>query len=166
MPSAAEVAETYFGAVARRDLEGMGACWKPGARSNIVGLSQLTGPDGVVAWFGDLFRAFPDFTMEIDRVIGKKGSVAVQWSATATFNGTGTFEGFKPNGARIAIQGIDILTVEEGLITSLFAVQNGLDLARQLGVVPPQGSKADKAMAGAINAKTAAMKRYEKFRDR
>lgn len=166
MPSAAETADTYFGAVSRQDLEAMAASWKSGATSDIVGLAHLTAPDGVIAWFTELFAAFPDFALVVQKVIADDDSAAVHWSATATFNGTGTFEGFKPNGASIDIEGIDIITVEEGLITSLVALQNGLELARQLGVVPPAGSAADKAMAGVINAKTALVEQVKKLRDR
>ena len=166
MPSAAETADTYFGAVGRQDLEAMAASWKPGATSDIIGLANLTAPDGVIAWFTELFEAFPDFALVVKKVIADEESAAVHWSATATFNGTGTFEGFKPNGASIDIEGIDIITVEDGLITSLVALQNGLELARQLGVVPPAGSAADKAMAGAINAKTALVEQVKKLRAR
>ena len=166
MPSAAETADTYFGAVGRQDLDAMAASWKPGATSDIIGLANLTAPDGVIAWFTELFEAFPDFALVVKKVIADEESAAVHWSATATFNGTGTFEGFKPNGASIDIEGIDIITVEDGLITSLVALQNGLELARQLGVVPPAGSAADKAMAAAINAKTAATHQIKKLMDR
>lgn len=166
MPSAAETADTYFGAVSRRDLEAMAASWKPGSTSDIVGLAHLTAPDGVIAWFAELFAAFPDFALVVKKVIAEEDTAAVHWSATATFNGTGTFEGFKPNGASIDIEGIDIITVEDGQITSLVALQNGLELARQLGVVPPAGSAADKAMAAAINAKTAAAQQLKKLMDR
>ena len=107
MPSAAETADTYFGAVGRQDLAAMAASWKPGATSDIIGLANLTAPDGVIAWFTELFEAFPDFALVVKKVIADEGSAAVHWSATATFNGTGTFEGFKPNGATIDIEGIE-----------------------------------------------------------
>lgn len=93
-------------------------------------------------------------------------TAVVRWSATATFDGIGTFEGFRPNGAKIDIEGIDILEIEDGRIQSLVALLNGLDLARQIGAVPPQGSAADKAMAAAFNAKTTVVEQIAKLRDR
>ena len=166
MPTTTETAETYFGAVGRQDLETMGATWGEGKRSRIVGLVELTAPTGVTEWFADLFRAFPDFALTIDQIVTEGNSAVVRWSATATFDGFGTFEGFKPNGARISIEGIDMLEIEEGKIQSLVAVMNGLELARQIGAVPPAGSVADRAMAGAFNAKTAVVEQIAKLRDR
>lgn len=166
MPTTAETARTYFEALGRQDLETMGTVWGEGKPSRIVGLVELTAPDGVTEWFADLFRAFPDFTLKIEQTVTEGSAAVVRWSATATFDGTGTFEGFKPNGAEIKIEGIDVLEIEDGRIQSLVAVMNGLDLARQIGAVPPAGSVADRAMAGAFNAKTAAVEQIAKFRDR
>jgi predicted ester cyclase len=155
----ARVAADYFAAVGRRDLDAMVAGWEPGGQSHIVGLANLTAPDGVRDWFGELFRAYPDFTMEVEKVVADGEGAAVHWSATATFDGSGTFEGLKPNGAKIAVEGIDVLSIRDGRVASITAVINGLDLARQIGAVPPRGSAADRLMAHAFNAKTAAARR-------
>jgi hypothetical protein len=82
---------------------------------------------------------------------------AVHWRATGTFDGTGTFEGMVPNGASIDISGIDLLQVEDGKLVELWAYGNGMELARQLGALPPQGSAPERAMFGALNLKTRAM---------
>ncbi len=168
MASTAETATEYFEAVGRQDLETMTATWQPGGKSRIIGLVDLEAPAGVSDWFGTLFRAMPDLAMKVENMVTEGNQAAVLWAATATFDGTGEFEGFKPNGARISIEGMDIVEIEDGRIQSLVAIINGLDLARQIGAVPAQGSPADKGLAAAFNAKTAvsaqARKLLEKYR--
>jgi len=133
----------------------MAGTWAAGGSSRLVGLADLDAPQGVVDWFAELFGCFPDFQLTIDETVVEGEKAVARWTAVATFNGTGTFEGFKPNGASIRIEGMDILTIRDGQIQTLIAFLNGLDLARQIGAVPPAGSAPDKAMAAAFNAKTA-----------
>jgi hypothetical protein len=78
----------------------------------------------------------------------------VRWRATATFDGTERFEGLEPNGASITIRGCDVLTVRNGRIQRNDAYLNGIELARQLGALPPAGSAAERAMNAALNLKT------------
>jgi len=87
-------------------------------------------------------------------LISEGNQAAVRWRATGTFNGTGKFEGMIPNGASIEIEGLDLLTVEDGLIVENHAYTNAMDTARKLGALPPQQSIGEKAMLGAFNAKT------------
>lgn len=164
MPSTAEVTKEYFDAVGRQDLETMASTWADGGSSRLVGLADLDAPQGVVAWFAELFSCFPDFKLTIDETVIEGEKAVARWTATATFNGTGTFEGFKPNGASIRIEGMDILTIRDGQIQTLIAFLNGLDLARQIGAVPPAGSFPDKAMAAAFNAKTAVAAKVSSLR--
>lgn len=154
MPSTRETVESYFQSVAERDLEGMLGHWVPGKVGQLVGMADLVIPEGYREWFGGMFAAFPDFELLPRSIVVEGDRAAVHWKATGTFDGEGSFEGFKPNGATIAVEGIDLVKIEDGKIVELVAVLNGLDMARQLGVVPPAGSIPDKALAAAINAKT------------
>lgn len=142
----------------------MCSIWGEGRPSRIVGMVELTSPHGVRSYFNDIFESFPDFALKIEQIVTEGNSAVVRWSATATFDGTGTFEGLKPNGSKIDIEGIDMLEIEDGRIQSLVAILNGLDLARQLGAVPPAGSVPDKAMAAAFNARTAIMAKLRELR--
>ena len=164
MPSTAEVTKEYFDAVGRQDLEKMAEMWAEGGTSRLVGLAELRGPEGVVGWFAELFACFPDFALTIDETVIEGDEAVARWTAVATFDGTGTFEGFKPNGAKIRVEGMDILHIEDGKIQTLIAFLNGLDLARQIGAVPPAGSTADKAMAAAFNAKTTLVSKLKRNR--
>lgn len=151
---AATIGRAYFEAVGRRDLDAMTAFYEPGGTGEIYGLVELRVPDTYRDWFGNVFRAFPDFKLEIVDLIASGEKVVVRWRATATFNGTARFEGLEPNGASVTIRGCDVLTVREGRIQRNDAYLNGTELARQLGALPPAGSVAERAMTAALNLKT------------
>jgi steroid delta-isomerase-like uncharacterized protein len=151
---AATVARGYFEAVGRRDLDAMTAFYEPGGTGEIHGLVELRVPDTYRAWFGDLFRAFPDFQMEILDVMSAGDKAAVRWRARGCFDGEGRFEGLRPNGARVDVQGCDVLTIREGRIHRNDAYMNGTEMARQLGALPPAGSAPERALTAALNLKT------------
>jgi predicted ester cyclase len=144
-------ARDYFDAIASRDIERMAACWHPDGEDHFYGIETLHGPDGVRRYFTDLFRSFPDFTFRIVDIATEGDKSAVRWRATGTFNGDAKFQGLTPTGASIDFEGIDMLTVAEGVITDNRAYLNATELARQLGAMPPAGSVGDKAMLGAVN---------------
>ena len=128
--------------------------WVPGKGANIHGIAELVAPDSYRAWFANLFAAVPDLEFEVEEVVAEGTRAAVRWRALGTFTGPGRLEGFEANGARIEMQGCDLLTVEDGKLVDNQAYTNGMELARQLGAMPPAGSRAEKAMAGAFNLKT------------
>ena len=150
----ASVARGYFEAVGRRDLDAMTAFYKPGGTGEIYGLVELEVPHSYRAWFGNLFQAFPDFKLEIIEVVPAGEKAAVRWRATGVFDGTARFEGLDPNGARVEIQGCDVLTIRDGLIQRNDAYMNGAEMARQLGALPPADSAPERMLMGALNLKT------------
>jgi steroid delta-isomerase-like uncharacterized protein len=151
---AGTVARAYFEAVGRRDLGAMTEFYVPGGVGEIYGLVRLEVPTSYRAWFGALFRAFPDFEMEIVEIVASGEKAAVRWHATGTFDGEGDFEGLEPNGATVTVQGCDVLTVRDGRIHHNDAYMNGTEMLRQLGALPPAGSAPERAMTAALNLKT------------
>ena len=151
---AASVARSYFEAIAAQDLDAMVGHWEPGGTGEIHGLVELVAPDTYREWFGNLFRAFPDFRFEILDLVAEGEKAAVRWHATGTFNGATSFEGMLPTGASIDITGCDVVTVRDGKLVRNEAYMNGAQMARQLGALPPQGSFAERAMTAALNLRT------------
>ncbi len=164
--SAKETATAYFDAIKDRDLEAMAACWKPGSLDHLYGMATLRVPEDLQGWFGGLFRAFPDFVMEVTDMVAYGDKAAVRWHATGTFSGPGKFEGLSPTGASIELEGLDLLTISDGEIVENRAYTNATEMARQLGAMPPAGSAGEKAMLGAVNARTAAAAAIKRFRER
>jgi predicted ester cyclase len=162
----ATVVRNYFEALDGHDIDAALKFWNPEGRECIVGLEELTIPDGFKRFFGELFDAMPDIRFEVLSVTSQKERAAVRWRAVGTFDGVGTFQGLRPNGARVEMEGFDLLTVEDELIVENLAYLNGAELARQLGALPPQGSAAERGMTAALNAKVAATQLVAKLRDR
>jgi steroid delta-isomerase-like uncharacterized protein len=154
------IGKAYFEAVGARDTDAMTALWEPGAMDEIHGLASMRAPDDIREWFANMFRAVPDFQMEILDLIADGEKVAVRWHMTGTFSGDAKFEGAIATGEKIDITGCDVLTVRDGRIVHNDAYMNGMEMARQLGVFPPQGSGQERAMIGAVNAKTRLARRF------
>jgi steroid delta-isomerase-like uncharacterized protein len=148
------VARAYFDAVAAQDVEAMAACWEPGSMDVLHGVEELRVPEELQAWFRGLFTAFPDFRFEVLDVMAGGEKAAVRWRATGTFDGTATFQGLRPNGRSVDVEGCDVLTVRGGRIVRNDAYMNGAEMVRQLGVLPPLGSGQERLMLGLANLKT------------
>ncbi|MGH2855895.1 MAG: ester cyclase, partial [Solirubrobacteraceae bacterium] len=158
MASASEIARRYFAALAAHDLDAAVSCWKPSAIDRLVGTAELVAPDGIRAYFTELFEAFPDFAFEVLEVTSSRGRTAVRWRAQATFAGPGRFQGFAPNGRRITIEGCDVVEVVEDQIVANTAYLDGSEVARQLGFLPPAGSSAEGRLTALANARTLAQR--------
>ena len=164
--SAKQVANAYFEAIAARDVDAMTEQWANGGIDHFYGMEDLVAPDGVKRFFTEMFRAIPDFSMSVTDMVAYGDKAAVRWCATGNFNGEGKFQNIAPTGAHVEIEGLDLLTISDGLIQENFAYTNGMEMARQMGVLPPLGSPGEKAMMAATNAKTAAAKRLRKIAGR
>jgi steroid delta-isomerase-like uncharacterized protein len=150
----ASVARAYFDAVARRDIDAMAACWEPGALDVIHGTVEMRVPEDLHAWFGNLFASFPDFSFEVLDVLAGEEKAAVRWRATGTFDGAVRFEGLIPNGESVDVEGCDVLTIRDGKIQRNDAYSNGAELARQLGALPPAGSRPEQVLSALLNVRT------------
>ena len=152
--SRTEAAATrYFDAIAARDVDGMVACWKAGAVDHVAPVGALRAPDGLRAYFAELFAAFPDLRYEVVDMIVDGDRVAVRWRARGTFSGR-PFDGIAPTGARAEIEGIDLGRIEDGLLVENYATWDDAAVARQLGLLPARGSAAERGMKAAFNART------------
>jgi hydroxyacylglutathione hydrolase len=159
MASATEIAKLYFEALNAHDLDQATALWAPDAVDRFVGDQEVVGPDGVREYFSGVFAAFPDFTIEVLDCTTSRQRTAVRWHARGTFAGPGMFQGFEPNGAQIDLEGCDVLTVSEDLIQHNDAYLDTTSIARQLGFLPPAGSKAEERMARLANLRTRLLSR-------
>ena len=160
------IAKEYFEAVGNRDVDAMMSMWEPGGKGYIYGMVDLEVPDTYSAWFRNLFRAFPDFRFEVLDIVASGDQAAVGWRATRTINRPATLEGLNPTGARVDVEGIDMLTVRDGKICQNLAYTNGTEMGRQMGAMPPNGSVGERLMLGTVNARTAATDAIRKFRER
>ena len=93
--------------------------------------------------------------MTIDRVLAQTTTCSSSGALSGTFSG-GPLMGIDPTGRRIELRGLDWLEVEGEKVVRNTAFADGAALARGMGLLPPQGSAAEKAMFSAFNAFTKA----------
>jgi hydroxyacylglutathione hydrolase len=148
------VARRYFELIGARDLDGAVALWAEGGRDNIRGQMDVLAPEGVRAFLGEALDASPDVAFEVVSTTTQDERCVVQWRMTGTFAGPGTLAGIEPTGDRFAIDGVDVISVKDGLIQSNDAYPDSISLPRQLGMIPARGSLADQRLTGAFNART------------
>jgi steroid delta-isomerase-like uncharacterized protein len=152
--STSDLAKRYVQALSAHDLDAAVALWAPGSIDRLIGQRDLVAPDGIREYFTELFEAFPDFTLEVIDTTTYRDRCAVRWRGRATFAGPGRFQGLEHNGARLEIEGCDVFTTADGLITHNTAYIDTGAIARQLGVLPPTGSQAEARLARVANAGT------------
>lgn len=152
--SAEQVARAYFAAIDAHDLDGAVALWALGGREHVRGQIDGVAPDDVRELHGALLRAVQDLRIEVVSTTSEHDRCAVQWRMHGTFAGETAIRGIEPNGAPVLLEGIDLITVRDGLIQANDAFTDGLTFAEQVGLLPRRGSTTERAMVGAVNAKT------------
>jgi steroid delta-isomerase-like uncharacterized protein len=146
-------ARGYFDAIARRDPQAIGEHWADDGVEDIVPLGVLRGRDEIVSFFRDLFAAVPDADMRVARLVAGDSEAAVEWRMTGHFTGA-PFQGIDPTGKPVDMRGFDLLEIVDGRNVSNTAYYDGMEFARQIGLMPAQDSGAERAMKSAFNAAT------------
>jgi glyoxylase-like metal-dependent hydrolase (beta-lactamase superfamily II)/predicted ester cyclase len=148
------VARRYFRAIDERDLDTAVSLWAEGGREFVRGQVDTLAPQGVREFIGDLIAAIPDLHMEVLSTTSEGERCGVQWRLRGTFAGPGSFGGIAPTGHLLELEGFDLITVKDGLITSNDAFTDSMTFARQIGMMPPLESTPEQRMTAAFNAKT------------
>ena len=144
---------SYFDAMARRDAEAMRAHWRADGVEDIVPIGVLRGRDEISAFFKETFAAMPDVETTLTRLVAGERSAAVEWRMSGHFSGA-AFQGIEPTGKRVEVRGLDLFELEDGELVTNTAYYDGMSFARQIGMLPPEGSGPERAMKGAFNAVT------------
>jgi steroid delta-isomerase-like uncharacterized protein len=143
----------YFEAMDRRDVAAMAEHWRDDAVEDIVPVGVLRGKEELRAFLDGTFRAMPDARTTVGRIVAGETSCAVEWRLEGTFDGA-PFMDIEPTGSHVEVRGFDLFELEDGQIVSNTAYYDGASFARQIGMLPADGSGADRAMKSAFNAVT------------
>jgi steroid delta-isomerase-like uncharacterized protein len=118
---------------------------------------EMNTREDVVAWFRSFFDAMPDLRMEVEDVVvaGEPGHerVTVRWHITGTFSGA-PYMGIEPTGRPVDLRGMDLIHIEDGRVAGNNIYYDQLAFARQIGMLPSEGSLGDRLMTGAFNLVT------------
>lgn len=111
------------------------------------------------SWIG-----FPDLRFdESDHPHRTAGGdqIAWRWRMRGTMTGPLDPPGFAPTGQAMEVEGVDLWTLRDGRICRYRAFYDMNDVARQLGIAPPAGSRGEKAMVAVqrLQARAAARRR-------
>ncbi|MGA7688534.1 MAG: ester cyclase [Jiangellales bacterium] len=130
---------------------------------DFVAIGVFSGVDAVVAFFAELFAAVPDFRIDVLNVTAEGDTAVVQWHATGTFTG-GPFQGIHATGRSVDLRGCDVMRFDGGLLKHNAIYYDGLAFARQIGLLPTEGSSADRALQAVFNARTDALAQVKDLR--
>lgn len=113
------------------------------------------GADEVAAYFSDKFAAIEGFRLDVVAIAESGDDVLVHWRMTGRH--TGTLLGVVATGKAIEIDGIDHFVLRDGRVLTNTVVFDQMAFARQVGLLPPDGSAVDKALKAAFNTRTRAV---------
>lgn len=137
MGQAADVVHRKIVAFNAQNAEKVLELLHPDAEWAIPG-GLLRGRDQVLAFFSDLWEAFPDFELTVTWVAEEGSTVIKQFRAAGTHHGTFHSPGgdIPPTGRRVDLPCSEQYEVEGGLIVSARLIFDRLELLEQLGVAP------------------------------
>jgi steroid delta-isomerase-like uncharacterized protein len=138
-----QVVADFLAAFGRRDVEAIGKVCSDDIVESLPGTPPLEGIDSELAFISSLFAAFPDMEIEVTRLIAVDQVVAAAWTRRGTFTGA-DFQGLPANGARFESPAAGFFEVEAGVIKRLTVYTDMNKLGRDLGVVPSEGSMAER----------------------
>jgi len=118
----------------------------------VVAIGELRGRDAIREFYGEMFRAFPDFEINVKQIIGDDVGAAVRWVASGTFTGS-PFQGIQPTGRRIELRGVDYMEISDGLIAKNTIFYDGAEFARQIGMLPARDTVGERLLLAAFNAR-------------
>jgi steroid delta-isomerase-like uncharacterized protein len=144
---------SYYDALTARDVRAVGEHWRDDGVDDMVPDRVLRGRAAIEAYFRELFSAAPDAQFSLTRLVTGEREAAAEWRMRGTFDGA-AFLGIEPTGKPFELRGVDYFEVEDGKIASNTGYYDGAEFARQIGLLPPRDSSAERAVTSAFNAVT------------
>ena len=134
MGEAREVMDRFTDAALKGDSEALKALYAQDAVAETPDQGTITGRDQIAAYMGEFSAAFPDAAYE-HRYKHEAGDTAIDEGYFVGTN-TGSTARLPATGRRVRLRECDVVTVENGVVTShrfYFDVQDWL---KQLGLAP------------------------------
>ncbi|QYB00455.1 ester cyclase (plasmid) [Rhodococcus sp. USK10] len=110
------------------------------------------GSTEIAAYFDQVFAAVTDFAFEMVSIAESGNDVLAHWHLTGRH--VGTFVGIAATGRRIDFEGFDHFVIEDKKVVTNTVRYDQMEFARQIKLLPPDGSIADRGLKAAFNAKT------------
>lgn len=146
-----ELLSWMFGRINAHDIASMRQLWTADTVEHFPD-ATCRGADEVAGYFADKFAAIKAFHLEVLAIAESGDDALVHWRMTGRH--VGMLLGIAGTGKEIEIDGIDHFELRDGKVAANTVVFDQMKFARQVGLLPPDGSVADKALKAAFNAKT------------
>ncbi|MFD4182729.1 ester cyclase [Rhodococcus sp. NPDC058514] len=150
----AQIVRWAFDRIDAKDVGSLRDFWTADSIVNFP-TGTCRGTDEIAAYFEQVFSAVADFAFEIVSIAESGDDVLVHWHLTGRHDGT--FAGIAGTGRRIDFEGFDHFVIADGKVVTNTVRYDQMEFARQIKLLPPDGSIADRAMKAAFNAKTRAV---------
>jgi steroid delta-isomerase-like uncharacterized protein len=156
-----ELVAWTFERLNERDIESMRQVWGPETVERFP-TATIHGADGMADYFAELFAALPDLHMEVVKLAEDDEDVFVHWRLTGTHSG-GPFQGIATTNKPIVLDGMDHFVIRDGSIATNFVVFDQMQFARAIGMMAPDGSRPDRALKAAFNARSRLVARLRRI---
>lgn len=144
--NAIDIVQQHMAAEDRQDLDATLATFTPDCWYSVPGLGiELHGKDEIRRWYEDLFAAIPDFRNSEERY----WEAGDQVFFAAYMEGThlGTWHGWPATGRKFrSPMLVRIPIAADGLMEAEIVYNDSADVFMQLGILPRQGSRQERAM--------------------
>ena len=94
----------------------------------------LRGPEGVRVMLENYWQAFPDLEFTMTDAVVQDSRVVIVWMAEGTHQGT--IMNIPPTGHRVAVRGVSIIDVDDGLVVRGQYVWDLSGMLRHMGLLP------------------------------
>ena len=144
--TAIEVVKEHMAAEDRQDLDATLATFTDDCYYQVPGLGiELRGKAEIRRWYEELFAAIPDFRNSDERYWEAEGNIFFQANMEGTH--AGTWHGWAPTGRSFrSPMFVRIPIAADGLMEAEIVYNDSADVFMQLGILPRQGSRQERAM--------------------
>ena len=160
--SKTELIRWAFDVLNTRDVTPLSQFWTEDTIEYFPG-KTCRGTREITDYFNGVFAALPDLHIEIAAIAGEGDDVFAHWQLTATHSGA-PFLGIDATGRPLSLVGIDHFVLRDNKVVSNTVVYDQMEFARQIGMMPADGSAGDHAIKAAFNAKTLIARRLQQRR--
>jgi steroid delta-isomerase-like uncharacterized protein len=142
-----QVVANFLDALGRHDLDAFSRACADDIVELLPGTPPMEGIDDELTFARELFAAFPDLEIEVTRLMAVDQVVAAAWIRRGTFTGADIM-GLSANGARFESPAAGFFEIEGAVVKRLTVYTDMNKFGRDLGVVPPEGSMAERLALG------------------
>lgn len=146
-----ELIRWSFGRLNARDVDALRQFWTDDTVEHFPD-GTVRGADAIAAWFQRSFAAFPDAHVEIVALAEQGEDVLVHWRTSSVHRGP--MLGVAPTGRTVSLEGMDHFVIRDGKLVSNTVVYDQMKFARDVGMLPADGTPADRFLKGAFNLRT------------